>query len=44
MKHYKKLSQYALMLASVATIAGCTKLKEDLNSTLTNNQVSTSLG
>ncbi|MEO7311722.1 MAG: RagB/SusD family nutrient uptake outer membrane protein [Chitinophagaceae bacterium] len=44
MKQYKKISKYALLLASVATIAGCTKLKEDLNSTLTSSQVSTSLG
>ncbi|MES2775504.1 MAG: RagB/SusD family nutrient uptake outer membrane protein [Bacteroidota bacterium] len=44
MKQYKKIAKYALVLASVATITGCTKLKEDLNSTLTNGQVSSALG
>lgn len=42
--HYKKLSKFALPLLTMVATSACTKLDEKLNSTLTNEQVSTSLG
>jgi hypothetical protein len=44
MIHYKKITKIALLLAVVGAISSCTKLNEKLNSTLTNAQVSSSLG
>ncbi len=45
MKNYKKIINGTLLLAASAVMfTGCTKLKEDLNSTLTSGQVSSALG
>jgi len=44
MIHYKKITKFAVLLLTVGAMAGCTKLDEKLNSTLTNPQVSSSLG
>lgn len=42
MTHNKKIKLYSLLL--VAALSGCTKLDENLNSTLTNQQTSDALG
>ena len=44
MIHNKKITKIALLLAIAGAMSGCTKLDEKLNSTLTNAQVSSSLG
>ena len=44
MIQYKKITKFALLLIVVGIVAGCTKLNEKLNSTLTNAQVSASFG
>src|SRR5664279_3455190 len=41
---YNKMTKFALLFLVVEIMSGCTKLNEKLNSTLTNTQVSTSLG
>ncbi len=44
MKLYKKVIQIVVPITALAVMSGCTKLDEKLNSTLTNAQVSSSLG
>ena len=44
MKSYKNLKKFALPVLAVVVMSGCTKLDEGLNGTLTNAQVSSSLG
>jgi starch-binding outer membrane protein, SusD/RagB family len=44
MIQYKKITKFTLLFMAVAIVAGCTKLHEKLNSTLTNAQVSASFG
>jgi hypothetical protein len=44
MKSYNMLKKFAAPILAVAVLAGCTKLNEDLGSTLTNGQVSNALG
>jgi starch-binding outer membrane protein, SusD/RagB family len=44
MIHYKKISKIALLFLAVGVMAGCTKLKGTLNSTLTSTQATSSLG
>ncbi|MEO7530701.1 MAG: RagB/SusD family nutrient uptake outer membrane protein [Sediminibacterium sp.] len=44
MKPYKLITKYAAPILAVIAMAGCTKLDEGLGSTLTNAQVSSSLG
>ncbi len=44
MNPYRKFSKFALPLLAVAALAGCTKLDESLNSTLTSAQVSATPG
>lgn len=44
MIHFKNITRFAILLATVTAISGCTKLNEKLNSTLTNEQVASSLG
>jgi starch-binding outer membrane protein, SusD/RagB family len=44
MKTYKKILQFSIPLFAIIAVSGCTKLNEKLNSTLTNPQVSSSLG
>ncbi len=44
MKPYKMITKFAVPVLAVIAMAGCTKLDESLNSTLTNSQVSTALG
>ncbi len=44
MKPYKNITRFATPILAVIAMLGCTKLDEGLNSTLTNAQVSSSLG
>lgn len=44
MKPYNMITKFAAPLLAVIAMAGCTKLNEGLNSTLTNGQVSSALG
>ncbi len=44
MKSYKNLKKFVLPVLTVVAMSGCTKLDEGLNGTLTNSQVSSSLG
>ncbi len=44
MNRYRKLSKFALPLLTVVAMAGCTKLDENLNSTLTSAEVATTPG
>lgn len=44
MKPYKNITRFATPILAVIAMLGCTKLDEGLNSTLTNSQVSSSLG
>ncbi|MGH2563176.1 MAG: RagB/SusD family nutrient uptake outer membrane protein, partial [Ginsengibacter sp.] len=44
MINFKKIFKFALLLVVVQIMTGCTKLNEKLNSTLTKEQVTTSLG
>jgi hypothetical protein len=44
MKPYNMITKFTAALIAVFAMAGCTKLDEGLNSTLTNAQVSSSLG
>ena len=44
MKSYKSIKKLAISFVAILAIGGCTKLEEGLNSTLTNSQVSSSLG
>ena len=44
MNRFKKLSKFALPLFTVVAMAGCTKLDESLNSTLTSAEVATTPG
>jgi hypothetical protein len=44
MKPYNMITKFTAALFAVFAMAGCTKLDEGLNSTLTNGQVSSSLG
>jgi len=44
MKAYKKLIKFSIPLFAMIAVSGCTKLDESLKSTLTNSQVSSSLG
>ena len=39
MIQYNKITKFALLFIAVGIVAGCTKLNEKLNSTLTNAQV-----
>jgi starch-binding outer membrane protein, SusD/RagB family len=41
---YKKITKFAVLLLTISAMPGCTKLNEKLNSTLTNPEVSSSLG
>lgn len=41
---YNKISRFTFLILSVSVLGACTKLNEKLNSTLTNAQVSSSLG
>ena len=44
MKPYNMITKMALPFLAVVAMSGCTKLNEDLGSTLTNSQVSSALG
>ncbi|MES2004930.1 MAG: RagB/SusD family nutrient uptake outer membrane protein [Bacteroidota bacterium] len=44
MKPYNMIKKLALPLAAIFALSGCTKLNENLGSTLTNSQVSSALG
>jgi len=44
MTHFKKITRISMLLLTVGIMAGCTKLHETLNSTLTSGQVASSLG
>jgi len=44
MKPYKMIAKFVLPVLAIIAIAGCTKLNENLGSTLTNGQVSSALG
>lgn len=44
MINFKKILKFSLLLVVVQIMTGCTKLNEKLNSTLTKDQVTTSLG
>ncbi len=44
MKLYKNVTKFAIPLLAMVAMSGCTKLDESLNATLTNGQVSSSLG
>ena len=44
MKPYNMIRKFALPVLAVLAMSGCTKLDENLGSTLTNNQVSNALG
>jgi hypothetical protein len=44
MKSYNTIKKFSAAFIAVLAMAGCTKLEEGLNSTLTNAQVSSSLG
>ena len=44
MNRYRKLSKFALPLLTVVAMAGCTKLDENLNSTLTSAEVASTPG
>ena len=44
MNRFKKLSKFAMPLLTVVAMAGCTKLDESLNSTLTSAEVATTPG
>ncbi len=44
MKPYKMITKFAISFLAVFAMSGCTKLSEDLGSTLTNSQVSSALG
>lgn len=44
MKPYNMITKFAAPVLAVIAMAGCTKLNEGLNSTLTNGQVSSALG
>lgn len=44
MKPYNMITKFALPVLAIVALAGCTKLEENLGSTLTNSQVSSALG
>ncbi len=44
MKPYNMIKKFAVPVVAVLAMTGCTKLEEDLGSTLTNSQVSSALG
>ena len=44
MKPYNIIKKVTLPFVAVLAMSGCTKLNEDLGSTLTNSQVSSALG
>ena len=44
MTHYNKITKFAIPLLTILAMSACTKLDEDLNSTLTNEQVTSALG